>query len=194
MNVNNSAPFEIIAAPFTVWAAVVGTTFPDVDTDPSASWVKLGTNGDKNYDEDGVKIKASQKLNFLRTLGSTGPAKAFRIEEDIVVSFDLLDMTLEMIKHAFNGNTVTDTAAVSGTPGYRSMPLLRGLDVTQRALLVRGPSSYAASMNMDLRLPRVVNEGEPEIIGAKGKAMALALAWRAVEDPDYAWTWARDQG
>ena len=36
----NSAPYEVIAAPFTVYAAPVGTAFPQVDEVPGAPWAK----------------------------------------------------------------------------------------------------------------------------------------------------------
>lgn len=180
------APFEIIAAPFTAWLAAVGSAYPNVGVAPGAAWTKLGSSGDRNVNEDGVTVAHPQKLELVRVAGATGPVKAFRTEEDIKVSFSLLDMRLEMMKYILNGNAVADTAAVAGVPGYRTLALLRGLDVTQYALLLRGPSAYADSMYLDYRIPRVVHVGEPEIVAKKGDPMGLLFEFQAIEDPDYA--------
>jgi len=181
------SPFEIVAAPGTVWAAAVGTAYPDIGETPSASWSKLGTNGDKNISEDGISLKSGQKLEFFRVLGSTGAVKAARVEESLVGSFTMFDMTLEQLKRAFNSNTVTDVAAVAGVAGYRSMPLYRGLDVTQMALLIRFDASpYADSMKLEARIPRVVHSGEPELVGKKDEPMGVLMEFTTIEDPDYA--------
>ncbi len=179
-------PYEIIASPFTVWLAAVGTAFPDVGEAPSASWTKIGTSGDRSITEDGVTISHPQTIEMIRTAGSTAPVKAFRTEEDLLLSFTLFDMRLEMYKYLLNGNTLTDVAAVSGVGGYRHVPMLRGLDVTQYAMLLRGPSAYGADMYLDYQVPRVVNVGEPEIVGKKGEPQGLMFEFQAVEDPDFA--------
>lgn len=180
----NEEPFEIIAAPFEAWLAPVGTAWPDLDAVPGSDWVKLGTSGDKSMSEDGVSIAGSQSLSYIRTLGGTLPRKAFRAEEGMVVTFTILDMKLEQLRNAFNGNAVTDTAAGDSTPGYRSLNLERGQSVTQKALLLRGPSPYMADGNMDFRLPRVVHEGEPEIVFKKDEPAGVLLQFQALDDDD----------
>lgn len=180
-------PYEIIAAPFTVWLAAVGTAFPEVGSLPSASWTKIGgANGDQRYHEDGVSISHPQTVEMIRTLGSTGPVKAFRTEEDLFISFKVLNLTLEQYKFILNGNAVTDTAAGSGTKGYRTLPMLRGGDVTQYAMLVRGPSAYDANMHLDYRVPTVVHVGEPEVVHQKGEPAGLDFEMQAIENNDYA--------
>ena len=57
-----STPYEVVAQPFTLWVAPVGTAFPDVDTAPDGSWTKVGTSGDLNYTEDGVTVTHSQSV------------------------------------------------------------------------------------------------------------------------------------
>lgn len=180
-------PYEIIAAPFTAWLAAVGSSFPAVDALPGAAFTKIGgAQGDRRYSEDGVSVSHPQTMEFIRTLGSTGPVKAFRTEEDLMISFTVFNMTLEQYKYMLNGNAVTDTAAGSGTPGYRRAALLRGGDVTQYALLLRGPSAYGSEMNLDYRVPRVVHVGEPEVVAKKGEPMGLLFEFQAIEDEDYA--------
>lgn len=183
---NNSAPFEIIAAPFTVWFAPLGTTFPLIDAVPAAPWAKVGSSGDLNYLTDGVKIKHSQAMSLFRALGDAGSRKAFRTEEDLMVSLVLADLSLEQYAHALNSNTVTTTAAGSGTAGFKSMGLSRGFSVATYALLVRGPSPYGENWNMQFQVPRAAQTGSPEAVMRKGDPAGLALEWTALVDPNAA--------
>lgn len=177
-------PFEIIAAPFTVWVAPVGEAFTDVDETPAGNWFKIGTSGDKNITEDGVTISHPQTLEMFRMLGSTGPVKASRTEEDLIISLMLADLTLEQYRHALNGGTVSTVAAGAGTPGYKHVPIRRGLDITERALLIRGPSPYGDGWSLQYEVPRVIHSGEPELVFVKGEPAALLMEFTALEDTD----------
>jgi len=178
-----STPYEVVAQPFTLWVAPVGTAFPDVDTAPNGSWTKIGTSGDLNYTEDGVTITHSQSVELWRALGSTGPRKAFRGEEELRIAMVLADVSLEQYKNALNGNTVTDTPAGVGTPGYREVGLSRGLNISEYALLVRGSGSpYGDSFAMQYEIPRAVEAGEPEVVYNKTEPAGLSLEFVALED------------
>jgi hypothetical protein len=180
-----NAPFEIVAAPFTVWWAPTGETFPDVDETPAGNWTKIGTSGDRNYSEDGVTVSHQQTVELIRVLGSTGPVKAARTEELLVVSFTLFDMLLEQYRLGLDNNAVTTTAAGSGTPGYKEVDLYRGLDVTMLALLVRGTvSPEGDGWNTQYEVPQCFESGSPEPVFVKGAPAALALEFTAIEDPN----------
>lgn len=182
----NVAPFEIIAAPFLVYIAATGETFPDVDAAPAGNWVELSTQeGGKNIDEDGVTIALPQTVEFFRGNGSTVYLKAFRTEEEVRVSFNLADLTFEALSYALNGNTVTDTAPGVGTIGTRSVKLYRGPNVTQHALLVRGVSPYG-NFNLQMELPVVVMAAETEIAITKGEPGRIPFEFVAMNDPDAA--------
>ncbi len=183
-----SQPFEIIAQPFTAWIAPVGESFPGVGDAPVGNWSKIGTSGDLNYTEDGVTVAHAQTVENFKPLGSTGPRKAFRTEEELRISFTVADLTLEQYKHALNQNTVT-TVAPGANPGFKKVGLSRGLAVAQRALLVRGQSSpYGDDWDMQYEVPIVVEVGEPEVVFVKGDPAGLALEFLALEDPDAAST------
>lgn len=177
----NETPLEIIAAPFTVWRAPVGTAFPVVDANPSGSWTKIGTSGALNYAESGVTVKKTQSLSFWRALGAAAPIKAFRDQEGIEISFTLMDLTLEQYSAALNGNTVTTQAAGSGTAGYKSIPLESGLLVTRYALLVRGVSAHFDGVGQ-YEIPIVVQSGEPETVYVKNEPAGLALTFQGLRD------------
>jgi len=182
-----SAPFELIAAPFTVWLAPVGTAFPLIDAAPGASWAKIGTSGDENYSEDGVTAAHSQTVETPGFLGTTGPRKAFRTAEGLMIRFTVFDMTLEQYANGLNGNAVTTTAAGSGTAGFKKLGLRQGLDVARHALLVRGnASAYGAGWNSQYELPVCFQSGSPEPVHRKGQPAGLALEFTALEDPSAA--------
>lgn len=179
----NGTPFEIIMGPMELFTAPVGTAFPDVDEAPSVTWVKLGTSGKQNYKEDGVTITIAQTLAHFRGLGSTLPIKSIRSEEDITVSVILADLSLEQLRLALNSNAITTTAAGSGTPGDKAVELYRGPDVTQMALLARGPSPYLATGYGQFELLKVVVEGEPEMVWAKnGDPVGVEMMFRCQAD------------
>lgn len=177
----NDAPFEIIAAPATIWVAPVGTAFPVIDVVPNQDWTRLGKAGDKNISEDGVTISHPQSVEVFRALGSTGPRKIVRTEEDLMISFTLLDLTMEMYRRLLNGNPITQIAAAAGVGGSKKLSMLQGRLVNQFALIAEGPSSYGENWNLRYKVPIVVNIGEPEIVFQKGEPAGLLFDLQAIE-------------
>src|SRR3990167_5628479 len=112
----NDAPFEIVVASGNVWVAPVGTAFPAIGDAPGVDWTILGKSGDKNISEDGVSISHPQSVEVFRASGSTGPRKIVRTEEDLMVSFTLLDLTLEMYRRMLNDNATSQVTASPGVP------------------------------------------------------------------------------
>jgi len=175
-------PYEIIGAPYTLWLAPVGEAFPLIDAAPAGNWIKVGTNGDRNYSDDGVTVAHSQSLEKARPVGSTGPVKAWRTEEDLMIRLSLWDMTLEQYAKALNDVEITTTAAGSGTAGFKAMGLSQGQEVTAYALLVRGISAYGDGYTGQYEVPRCYQSGNPEPVLTKGKPAALDLEFTALED------------
>lgn len=178
----NSVPYEIIAAPFTVWIAPVATAFPAVDADPAGPWAKVGTSGDLNYMAEGVTVEHSQAMSLFRALGDCGSRKAFRTEEDLKIRLTLADISLEQYAHALNANTVTTEPAGVGTAGYKSVGLSRGFGVATAALLVRGPSPYGTNWTLQYEVPIAAQTGNPSVVYKNGDPAGLALEWTALVD------------
>lgn len=174
---------EIIGAPLTLWLAPTGTAFPAIDTAPDSPWVKLGSNGDVNYDEAGVTVTHDQTIEKVRTAGSLGAVKAFRTAEDLMIEVTLLDLSIAQYAIALNGASVSTTAAGVGTAGYKSMGLTRGQDVTLYALLARGLSAEGNGFAAQYQVPYAFELGSPKPVYAKGKPTALQLQFGALEDP-----------
>ena len=177
-------PYEIVAAPFTAWFAPVGEPFPAIGAVPSGNWAMIGTSGDENYAEDGVTVAHAQTIEQTRVLGATGPRKAFRTAEDLMVRFTVFDMTLEHYQRAVNGNAVATTAAGAGAPGFKTLGLRQGPEVSRLALLVRGDvSAYGAGWTSQYEVPVCYQSGAPEPVHRKGQPAGLALEFTALEDP-----------
>ena len=178
-----SAPFEIVSGPVTLYLADAGTAAPEISADPpSATWDTLGTNGDKNYSEDGVTVTPEQTLEYQMVLGSTGRQKAFRTEESLMVSVNLLDVSAEALAKAMNDATVATAAAGAGTGGHRSFDLLRGEEVTEFALLAKGYSPYADNMSAQFWIPKCVVETTGELPYVKGAGAAMEIVFSALDD------------
>ncbi len=182
----NTAPLEIIAAPFDVYRAVVGTAFPLVSASPAVAWTKIGSSGSLNYDDsEGVSIAHEQEFNEFRALGDAGVRKMFRTKEALRIKLKLYDITLEQYKAALNDNTITSTSASTGVPGQKKIGLSRGFTVATMALLIRGnvsPYGTSSSWNMQYEVPIAVQIGSPEIIYKKSDPVGLALEWMALVD------------
>lgn len=175
-----TSPFEIIAGPAEAWVAAVGESFPDVDTaDPTdgTNWIALGDT------EGGVNSKHGQTIELIRTDQSTGPKKAIRTEEVLEITTQLAELTLENFAIALNDATVTEVSAGAGQIGTKAIPLMQGLDVSQFALLVRGPSPYG-DFDLQYQVPIVVQIAEPEPAFTRDDKAVLGVTFTALEDPD----------
>ena len=177
----NDAPFEIIAAPAKIWVAPVGTAFPNISTLPNTDWTLLGKAGDKNISEEGVTISHPQSVEVFRALGGTGPRKIVRTEEDCMISFTLLDLTLEMYRRLLNGNPITQVEATATVGGSRKLAIQRGRLVDQFALIAEGPSPYGENWALRFKVPIIVNVGEPEVVFQKGEPAGLLFELQAIE-------------
>ena len=176
-----SEPYEIIAGPVTLFLAPAGTPFPAIGAEPGAPWTKVGTKGDRNYSDDGVTVQHSQKNETVRPAGALGPVKAFRTEEDLMITVTLWDMTLEQYALALSGAAPTTTAAGVGTPGTKRIGLSRGGEVKTYAMLARGASAYGDLFTAQYEVPVVFQSGNPKITRKKGVPAGLELEMTALE-------------
>lgn len=179
------APHEIIAAPYTLWAAPVGTTFPRIDdTDAviiaAARWTRIGTSGAANYDEAGVTVSHDQSTNFFRGAGSTAPRKGFRTEEDLTIGLSLADLSPDQYAHAINEAAITTVAAATGIAGEKFMSLYRGPQLATLALLLRGMSTVDNTLFAQYEVANASEDGSPSPVFTKGNVAMLALNFRSI--------------
>ncbi|MFQ5775863.1 MAG: hypothetical protein ACE5GS_15175 [Kiloniellaceae bacterium] len=185
-------PFEIIATPFTLYWAPVAEPFPLIDAAPAGNWSQIGTSGNRNYSDEGVTVAHGQSVELFRPVGSTGPVKASRTEESLIIRVTLWDLLLEQYRLLLNNNVVATTAAASGTAGFKEVPIYQGLSVNTLALLVRGDvSPEGAGWKSQYEVPVCFQSGSPEPVFAKGAPAGLTLEFTALEDPNAATASAR---
>lgn len=179
------SPFEVIAAPFTIYLAPLATAFPDVSQTPSGSWIILGTGGNLNYADSGIKVGHEQSIVEFTPLGSTGPTKAFRTSESLKFTLEVVDVSATHYAKVLNGATVSTQASGGGNSGYSSFPLLQGYTVNFFAALLRtsGDSAGGVGFNTQYQIPRVYQSANPEPVWKKGDPAALACEWTVLKDP-----------
>ncbi len=174
-----AAPFEIMAVPFEIWLAPAGTAKPDIDTTPAGDWDLLGVRGADEYDEAGVTVTHEQSVNLYRGLRGTGPIKAFRTSEGLMLGFTLNDLTLEAYARVLNDVSVS-SAGVS-----KSVTIHQGAQVSTFALLARSADGpYGDGLPAQYFVPKVFQSASPAVVHKKGDPAGLALVFTALEDLD----------
>ena len=175
-----AAPFEIVAAPLTVWVAPVGTAFPATNAAPAVAWILLGTSGNKNYGEGGVTVTHDSTEATFTPAGGTAPRKAWRTNEALTISFDLVDLTPEQYAKVLGDAVVTTTV---GPPATKDIPLLQGLTVKTLALVARGTSPVNDALPSQYQVPMCYQAANPSLVYSKGAPAMLACSFVALEDP-----------
>lgn len=181
-----SAPFEIIVSPYSIYLAPVGEAFPLIDATPAGNWALLGTSGNRDYNESGIVVTHDQQIDFHRFLGETGPRKATRSSEGLMIALTLHDMSLEEQAKMLNDVSVSDTAATSGVAGFRAINMYMNLQVSQFALLLRGAGPYGDNWNMQYQVPVVIRDGSPSPTYNKTDPTGMDFSFQALVDPNAA--------
>lgn len=184
----NSIPYEVLVGSGTAYIAPAGTSLPEPGAALNAPWVKIGTDGDLNYDEDtGIEFNVTETVDPWTPLGSNVPRKHFRTVEGVGIKLNVADMTLEQLKAALNGNDVTTVAAAPGVIGYKKIGLEKGQNIATYALIVRYTASpYMADGIMEYRHTLVQQKSEPKLTAKKGEPMSFDLEFMALPDPNAA--------
>lgn len=179
-----TAPFEIIAAPYDVYVAPVGTAFPDISQAPAVAWLLLGSSGSKNYDEDGVVVTHQQNIETFTPVGLTAPRKAFRTTEGLQIEFKVVDVSATQYARILNNAAVTNTSAGTGLGGNLNFPLLQGLSVSIFSLLMRSTESAGGNnFNSQYDVPIAYQNEELEVTYKKGEPASLNCQWLVLWDP-----------
>ncbi len=140
---------SIVVGSGSIFLAAVGTAFPLPDAAPNGSWTDLG-----EFD-GGVTANLTQSIDEHFIDSESGAVKATRSQEALRISVNLAETTLENLGKALDDATVSaDT-----TPSRKIVPLYRGLDVTEYALLFRAESPYGA-FNAQFEVPRAYQAGD----------------------------------
>ncbi len=175
---------EIIAAPFTIWIAPVGTAFPAVDVAPGEAWTLLGKHGARSATSEGVVFVHDRQWASSTPAAETGESIAFIERESLKVQLSVFDLTLEQFQLILGQNAIISTAAGPTTPGTASIGLaLKAGAASELSVMMRGPSPYDEALSAQYELPRCCETGSPRVRYTRGKASELAVELRALIDP-----------
>jgi len=173
-----AAPEEILAFPLTAYLAVVGTDFPLIDDAPGdfdVAWEVLGTEGDLDYDDNGVTVSHAETTFDVTPAGSTMPVKRFRTAEDLLTKLNLMDVSPEQYAKVMNNSAVTTVAAGSGIAGEKHFSLFRGDMVASFAVLLRGVSPVDNTLNMQYEIPKAFVSVNGDVPYNKGVVTILPI-------------------
>lgn len=177
-------PFEVVCAPYNVYAATVGTAFPNVDTAPTtgaAGWTQVGTSGNKNYTDTGVTVTHTQTVSTFIPAGSTTVRKAWRTDEGLTIAFEVADLSPTQYALLMDNIAVSTQAPTTGVPGDQHFELFRGVQVNQYALLVRGISPVNEAYTAQYEVPSSFQMGNPAPRYSKQGPATLAIEFHAFE-------------
>lgn len=170
-----TSAFEILSGAGTLYVAPVDEAAPEVDAVPAGNWDELGET------DGGVKVNSAQEIEKQFTDQRTGPVKVIRKEESLTIETNLVQATLENLAQVMGGLTVTDTPAGASTIGIRELPMYRGAEVNEYALLFRANSPYG-DYPAQLYIPRGYFEGEQGMEFVKDDKVLIPVAFEALED------------
>lgn len=172
----------LVEGPLEVWWAPIGETFPTIDQPPVGNWLLIGSSGKKNYTEDGVTVSTNQTIEQWRG-SNTVARKAFRTEEDIIVTVTIADLSIDQVRRALNENQITSTPPGAGVAGHDEINLNRGPKVNTISLLVRGNgvSPDFDGGNVQFELDEVYEAGSQEMQFTKSGPAGVLLEFHAVE-------------
>lgn len=177
---------EVVAAPYEVWVAPVGTAAPAIDAAPGVGWKEFGVNGIDNQGSDGVTLTFGETVTGFTPAGNTLQVKQWRTDETISVAFSVVDTTVEALSQILDDATITTVAAGAGTAGEKSLSIVRGTQVKAFALLVRGLSPYddGSGLQAQYEFGRVSQSGSPAPKYVKGTPAELACEYTVLGTVD----------
>ena len=149
----------------------------------SSPWSRLGSQESCDISESGVTVAAEQTYTEVRCLGRTAPSKITRNTTDLVVSFEINDLSVETMALIMDRANIVHSANAGGV-GWRRMGLARPVEMAQYALVARGDglSSYLEGGNLQFWCPVMVQTGSPASVWTKSAAAALSVEFRAIDD------------
>jgi hypothetical protein len=172
-------PFAQITGTAKIYLAPKGEAPPSASaTAPGGNWVFLGeTDGEQAIEHTGA-------LTHFRVNERTGPVKSVRPEEDVAVTFTLVDTTLERYAYVLSAASNVITSA---SPAQKRLANKRGSCPQEYALLMHGATDSPYGLYPGFNyLPRVVSDSEPTVTRGKDARRMLEARFVALEDYDQA--------
>jgi hypothetical protein len=175
---------QILTGVGYLYLADVGTSFPEVNAEPGASWTSLGET------QDGVTVTLTETLEQIRVDQKTGAVKVVRTEESVQIETNLALVTMANMEQML-GNSITETEPDTGVIGEEEIQLHRGFTVAEYALLFRGTFSPeddddGGPYPAQFQVPRAHLSGDLALAFQKGSNVQIPFTAEALEDLDAA--------
>ena len=126
---SGSVNTEAVVAPFDLSIAPVGSSFPDVasamtfgadgESTSHPDWRRLGREQSRSMDVSGIQLNRESQDGSFYSYGGGRKVKGWTVQEDLMVSGQMADFTLETIADMVeDGQTVLDIAAAKGVASF----------------------------------------------------------------------------
>jgi hypothetical protein len=169
-------PYAQLVGTVKIYLAPYGEAEPNINSVPGANWIELGaTEGEQSIEEAGDLTKFYDNDH-------QGPVKATLPQEDIMVNFTLVDMTLEKVAR-IKGNVSAVVSTTMNGVNVKQLPFKRGATPTEYALLWRGEADSPYGMLPGQNyFPRGVFNGAGTRTRAKDARQAVESQFHVLED------------
>lgn len=180
---------NVVAGYAVAFTAPVGTAFPAQDipanqgvggvlTDWSAPWVNIGAT------QEGVTFGVVENSNDIPIEEQSTPALVTITSMDISVAVVLSEDTLETLKLAYGGGTITTTAAATGQIGKKVLALADpSSGVSQLALGFDAPNKQGFYRRV--QIPRVLAVANVQTAYRRAAdSRRYAVTFRAISPPN----------
>jgi len=169
-----TTPFNQLTGVLQFYLAPKIEPEPAVNATPAGNWVLIGpTDGDQVITHGGAATQ-------FRDNDHTLPVKAVRPEEDIMLNFTVVALTLENYAKliAAIGNLTT-----AAGPNSTKMPLMRGQTYAEYSLLLKGAAqSPYGIFPAQFYVPRCYQGSEPTPTWGKGNRPGLDCEFHVLAD------------
>lgn len=171
----NVAPFDRLIGPLKVYIAPEQEAEPSVDAAPAGNWAELGpTDGGQTMSYEG-------SIEYLRDDDHTGAVKGVRPEDDIIVTTNVVGLTLENIAQIFHD--VANVSVDAGPPATKQVGLKRDYNPPTYAMLLRGEAhSPYGDFPAQFYIPRGYFDGEPEVSFMKDEGAGIEIEFHVIAD------------
>lgn len=140
--------------------------------------------------DTGVTVTHNQTVSTFIPAGGTTVRKAWRTDEGLTVAFELADLSPTQYGLMLDNVSVQTQAQTAGLSGDKHFEVMRGVQVNQYALLVKGISPVNEAYSAQYEVAAAFQMGNPAPRYSKQGPATLAIEFHAFElTPGQLATW-----
>ena len=163
---------DVLIGTGDLYVAAKGTAFPsDPSTTPASDWVHVG------YSEDGWTFEIDRTFEDIMVAEEIDPIDIYKTAQTINLSGELAQATLENLKYAMSGGTITEDA-VNNLKTFVP-PTTAGFTEWSIMLRVQAPGGGGGAADdyvREVQIPRAVAVGAIQMAHQKAPSKTLVAA------------------